>query len=166
MVTSPSWHSARGVNQDLVSVLNLVHTCVKIAVCVRKKTIPDDSFSMIILAKIVTYMSLFCKLLTLSKINILPKWYMWVQKTALQILKFPFCRIWLFMQRHYERGCTFPKIHLWCYTWQPLHGQHHSWSLPHIHQQRWYLEWAVTRTKDERATIVPATRLSFLFFRL
>ena len=28
------------------------------------------------------------------------------------------------------------KIHLWWYTCQPLGSQQHSWSLPHMHQQR------------------------------
>ena len=30
---------------------------------------------------------------------------------------------------------------LWCYTCQPLGGQHHSWLLPRMHQQRWEVAW-------------------------
>ena len=58
--------------------------------------------------------------------------------------------------------CIFPKIHLWCYTCQPFGGQCTAGHFPTCMCRggTWLrFEWAITRIEDERATIVPATRL-------
>ena len=46
--------------------------------------------------------------------------------------------------------CTFSKIHIWCYTAQPLGSQQCSLSLPHMHQQRWDLAQIRTGNHPER----------------
>ena len=42
-----------------------------------------------------------------------------------------FCLICL-CRGKYNVDYTFPEIHLWCYTCQPLDSQHVGWSLPHM----------------------------------
>ena len=57
------------------------------------------------------------------------------------------------------------EIHLWCYTCRPLGSRCASGHFPTCISRggTWLgFEWAITWTGDERATIVPATRPSFL----
>ena len=56
----------------------------------------------------------------------------------------------------------FPKIHLWCYTCQLLGDRRAASHFPTCMCRggTWLrFECAIARTEDERATIVPATRL-------
>ena len=69
-----------------------------------------------------------------------------------------FCLICFLRRQIY---CTFPGIHIWCYTCPPLGDQRTAGHFPTCMYRggTWLgFEQAIT---DERATIVPATRLLY-----